>query len=218
MSEPARSRREALRDAALGAGALTAAGLLGPALAAAQSPDDEDLRDFLVGAISLEQLAVLAYATAARDGEPKLRPTMEAFRDQEQAHATALRAALDSLGFDLPAPPDSTTDSAAFEGLEGLDAEQTKQRVRLLDRLDAISKPQQYLDYLLELEADQLGYYVDQGPLVESVDLTTTSAEIAGCQAQHMVVLGGELGEAPEEAVERVTRAARPRPDDDAGG
>ena len=38
---------------------------LRPALAAAQRADDEDLRDFLVEAIGLEQVTVLAYATAA---------------------------------------------------------------------------------------------------------------------------------------------------------
>lgn len=212
MSERPRSRRETLRDAALGAGALTAAGLLGPALAAAQNPDDEDLRDFLVGAISLEQLAVLAYAAAAREADPKLRSTLEDLRAQEVAHATALRAAMDSLGFDLPVAPDSTTDSAAFEGVEGLDEGLSEELVRLLKQLDGISKPPQYLDYLIEVEAEQLAYYATEGPLFESIDLTTTRAEIAGCQAQHMVVLGEARGEQPVAAVDRASAAAAARP------
>lgn len=208
MSELVQSRREALRNAALGAGAVAAAGLASPALAAAQSTADEDLRDFLVEAISLEQLAVLAYETAAREGEPKLRARMEAFRDQEQAHATALRAALDSLGFDLPPAPDSTTDSGAFEDVEGLSEEVASDLTERLDELDKLGRSARYADYLLALESRQLAFYATAGAEVESVDLTTTSAEIAGCQAQHIVVLAGELGQTPVEAVARATDAA----------
>ena len=123
MSAEARSRRETLRLAALGA--IAAAGFARPALAGAQSASDEDLRDFLVGAISLEQLAVLAYSTAAREGDTDIGPTLETFRDQEQAHANALRQALDTLGFDVPDAPDSATDTGAFEDVDGLDSEQS---------------------------------------------------------------------------------------------
>jgi rubrerythrin len=201
VSDVAHSRRDALRQAALGAGALAAAGLLRPALAGAQqTAADEDLRDFLVEAISLEQLAEVAYATAAREGDPDLRSTFERFRDQEGAHATALRAALDSLGFDPIPVPDSTTDSAAFEGVEGLSDEASKKRVNRLDELDRLSKPDQYLEYLDKLEAEQITFYTGSGSAVDSVDLVTTSAEIAGCQAQHTVVLRGALGDPPAEA------------------
>jgi rubrerythrin len=214
VSGLAQSRRELLGNAALGAGALAAAGLASPALAGAQTPADEDLRDFLVEAISLEQLAVLAYETAAREGDPKLRARMEAFGDQERAHATALRAALDSLGFDLPPAPDSTTDNSVFEDLDGLSAEAADELTELLDELDELARPAQYADYLLELESRQLGFYATAGAEVESVDLTTTSAEIAGCQAQHIVFLGGELGDSPVEALALATGAAeRAAPD-----
>ena len=76
---------------ALAAGALAAAGTLRPALALAQSTNDDDLRDFLVHAIGLEQIAVLAYSTAADANgvEAKLKSTLNRFRDQEQAHASA---------------------------------------------------------------------------------------------------------------------------------
>jgi rubrerythrin len=209
VSAAARSRREALRTAALGAGALAAAGLVRPALAGAQSPEDEDLRDFLVEAISLEQLAVLAYATAARDGDTEIAPTLEIFRDQEQAHANALRQALDTLGFDVPDAPDSTTDTGAFEDVEGLETEASERLLDLLDELDGLSSPRQYLDYLAKLEDEQISYYTSEGPGVDSVDLTTTSAEIAGCQAQHTVVLLSELGRTEVEAATAPARTAR---------
>ena len=200
MNGEARSRRETLRLAALGAGAIAAAGFARPALAGAQATEDEDLRDFLVGAISLEQLAVLAYSTAAREGDTDLGPTLETFRDQEQAHANALRQALDTLGFDLPDAPDSATDTGAFEDVDGLDSEQSERLLDLLDELDGLSSPREYLDYLARLEDEQLTYYTSEGPAVDSVDLTTTSAEIAGCQAQHSVVLLTELGRTEAEA------------------
>ncbi|MGH2985676.1 MAG: ferritin-like domain-containing protein, partial [Solirubrobacterales bacterium] len=188
------------RTAALGAGALAAAGLLRPGLAGAQSPDDEDLRDFLVEAISLEQLAVLAYATAARDGDTEIGPTLEIFRDQEQAHANALRQALDTLGFDLPDAPDSTTDTGAFEDVDGLDTDASERLLDLLDELDGLSSPRRFLAYLARLEDEQISYYTSAGPTADSVDLTTTSAEIAGCQAQHVLVLLSELGRTDVEA------------------
>jgi len=208
VSAAARSRRETLRTAALGAGALAAAGLLRPAFAGAQSPEDEDLRDFLVEAIALEQLAVLAYATAAREGDTEIGPTLELFRGQEQAHANALRQALDTLGFDRPDAPDSSTDTGAFEDVEGLDTDASERLLDLLDKLDGLSRPRQYLDYLTRLEDEQIRYYTSQGPAVDSVDLTTTSAEIAGCQAQHVLVLLSELGRTDVEAAAAPARTA----------
>jgi Ferritin-like domain len=205
----ARSRRETLRLAALGAGAIAAAGFARPALAGAQATGDEDLRDFLVGAISLEQLAVLAYSTAARQGDTDIGPILETFRDQEQAHANALRQALDTLGFDLPDAPDSATDTGAFEDVDGLDSEQSERLLDLLDELGGLSSPRQYLEYLARLEDEQLTYYTSEGPAVDSVDLTTTSAEIAGCQAQHSVVLLTELGRTEAAAAAAPAKTAR---------
>ena len=45
--------------------------------------------------------------------------------------------------------------------------------------------------------------------MVDSVDLTTTSAEIAGCQAQHSVVLLTELGRTEAEAAAAPAKTAR---------
>ena len=58
------TRRDALRAAAIGAGAVAGAGLLRPLTALAQSSTDEDLRDFLAPTIALEQIAVFAYDAA----------------------------------------------------------------------------------------------------------------------------------------------------------
>ncbi len=193
MSAPSHSRREALRLAAIGAGAVAAGGLAQPALAAGQAPDDEDLRDFLVEAIALEQVTVLAYATATdlSDVSAEQQGAYELFRDQEQAHANALRTAIESLGFDAPDAPGSTTDSAVVDDVDGLSAEAAEAFKKRLSELDrAAEEPKALLDLLLELEREQLRFYSDNAPALDSVDLARTGAEIAGCQAQHLVVLG----------------------------
>jgi rubrerythrin len=208
MSGDVTSRREAIRRGAFAAGALAAAGLMRPAFAAGQSADDEDLRDFLVEAIGLEQVTVLAYATAAEEADSSDRRRLEGFRDQEQAHANALRNALDSLGFDPPEPPDSPADTGVFGDVEGLDSETAN---RLVDRLGEIQRaksPAELLELLESLETDQLTYYVEQGPALDSADLATTAVEIAGCQAQHLVALGESSGRAAGGVAASVARTA----------
>jgi rubrerythrin len=167
------TRREALRLAAFGAGVATAPTLLLPAIARAQSSDDDDLNDFLEPAIELEQAAALAYETAAGANgiEAELKRTFERFRQQEQAHATALRSALDSLGFDLP---DELTDPADSDQLNGI---------------ADLKSANDYLAFLVDLEQQQIQYYASDAPSLDSEDLVRTSAEILGCQAQHLVVL-----------------------------
>lgn len=196
------SRRDALRRAAIGAGAVAAASLARPAAALAQTAEDEALRDFLAEAIAREQIAALAYNTAATaDGTSgELRQRLELFRDHEQAHANALKSALDELGFDPPEPPDEASDTTVFEDVEGIDDEAAARLADLLESLDGLTGDR-LLDYLVELEQDQLTYYLTEGPTLESGDLSTTAAEIAGCQAQHVYVLRRELGDNPADAL-----------------
>lgn len=204
----AETRREALGRAALAAGTLAAAAMLRPGTALAQSADDEDLRDFLVEAIALEQLTVLAYATASNAGvDSALRQQLEDLRDQEQAHANSLRSALDSLGFDAPEPPDSPADTAVLDDVEGLSDDAAERLGGLLTDLDGLSGRDELLELLGELEGDQLDLYVGRGPDLDSEDLSTTAAEIAGCQAQHLIALRTALGDDPAAALEAAAEA-----------
>jgi rubrerythrin len=175
------TRRDALRLAGVGAGALALPALLRPAIARGQSEDDDELGDFLEQAIDLEQAATLAYETAAdaKGVDADLKRSFELFREHEQAHATALRQALDSLGFDLP---DELTDPADSDQLNGI---------------DKLKTPNEFLAFLVGLEQDQLRFYVEDAPPLDSEDMRRTSAEILGCQAQHLVVLREAQGAAP---------------------
>jgi rubrerythrin len=210
MTSGAQSRREALRRAALGAAALAAAGLLRPGRAAAQAANTDDLRDFLAEAIGLEQIAALAYAIAAgaNDVSGDLKATLELFRDQEQAHANALRSAIDEIGFDPPEPPDSPADTAVFDGVDGIDSATAAHLSDLLGGLAGLTKRDELLGYLAKLEGEQLGYYLGAGPGVDSEDLSTTSAEICGCQAQHLYELQRQLGDNPADALVAAREAA----------
>lgn len=200
MSESAHSRRDALRRGALAAGVLAAGGLLRPTLAAAQSTDDEDLRDFLAEAIGLEQITVLAYATAAEDAGASERQLLEDFRDQEQAHASALRSALDSLGFDQPDAPNNPEDTGVFDDVDGISDDTATELKELLGQVGEANTPKAFLELLSDLESRQLTYYVTDGPPLDSYDLSTTAAEIAGCQAAHLVVIRERLGDSPADA------------------
>jgi rubrerythrin len=208
MSAP--TRREALRIAALGAGAVAGAGLLRPLAARAQSTVDEDLRDFLAPTIALEQIAVFAYDAAldARDATDAETRTFERFRDQEQAHADALRQALDSIGFDAPDPPDSANDSGVFEDVDGIDDARARQLAGTLAEVGDLRTVKDFIGYLGDLEQEEIGVYAEAAPTLDSEDLATTSAEIAANQAQHMIVLGALSNEEPAKTLRQIDAAA----------
>jgi hypothetical protein len=213
MTDLAHNRREALRRAGLAAGALAAAGMLRPALAAAQSSADDDLRDYLVPAVGLEQITVLAYAEASKQADPDARGMLEAFRDQEQAHASAWGEALDSLGFDAPDAPDSPDDTTVFDDVDGLDDATAADYKELLGKIGKASSSDQFLELLADLETRQITYYVSKAPAVDSYDLATTSAEISGCQAAHLIALREEQGDSPADALRSVYNATEPAAD-----
>jgi rubrerythrin len=198
------TRRDALRGAALAAGAVATPALLRPAAAQAQAEDDEsELRDFLTEAIALEQIAALAYETVADADRvsAELARTLRTFAEQEQAHATALRTALDSIGFDPPDAPSGPRDSQAITGIDRLDPQRAEELVELLEGLADLEGDDRSLEHMVALETEQIDLYVGVTPDFVSEDLLRTGAEIAGCQAQHVVVLREALGEPPARAV-----------------
>ncbi|HSI81149.1 MAG TPA: ferritin-like domain-containing protein [Solirubrobacterales bacterium] len=207
----AATRRAALRRWMLAAGALATPVLLRPPVASAQ--DDEDpavLEEFLVEAIVLEQITVLAYATAGGELEDdrRLARTLERFERQEQIHAKALRSALDSIGVELPDAPASPDDVQAIEDAGAIDDERAEELTGLLGELDGLTGRDELLEHLIRLEEEQLRYFLDQAPTLEAEDILRTGVEIAACQAQHIVVLREALGASPAEAVPEVPATA----------
>ena len=206
VSEDASSRRDALRRGARSRPAPSPPPA--PCVLRWRSPNPRPTTTcatFSQQAIGLEQITALAYSTAADAADAKLKGTLETFRDQEQAHASALRSALDELGFDPPDAPDSPSDTTVFDEVDGLDdtsSPYTTQDLKdLLSGLDGLKGTKQYLDYLVKLEEAQIGYYVGQAPGLDSVDLSTTGAEIAGCQAEHLIVVREQQGDDPAAAL-----------------
>ena len=204
------TRREALRTAALGAGALAGVGLLRPVAALAQTSSDDDLRDFLAPAIALEQVAVFAYDSALdapgiTDAQTRI---FTRFRDQEQAHANAWRQALDNLGFDLPGAPETTDDTGAFD-VDGISNDQHDALEKLLAGIDDLKKVDDFIDYLVELEGTEISYYASNAPAVDSEDVANVSAQVAANQAQHLVVLDSELKQKPAEILDSIASAAQ---------
>ncbi len=207
MTELAHSRRETLRRASLAAGTLAAAGMLRPALALAQSSSDDDLRDYLVPAVGLEQITVLAYASALDASDPNDRDLITQFRDQEQAHASAWREAVDSLGFDSPDAPNAPDDTTVFDGVDGLDDATVSEFKDLLGKIGDAKGSQQFYAVIADLEKRQIAYYLGGAPDVDSYDLARTSAEISGCQAAHLIAVRERMGDSPADALKAVSDA-----------
>jgi hypothetical protein len=202
------SRRETVRRAAVGAAALaTMPALLSPRSARAQDTDEEALRDFLEEAIALEQAAALAYSGAvdrAAGGaggrlDPRLGPELEQFNTYAVNHATAWREAIDQLGFDAPPAPESAEDTEAFEAL---DDSRARELAELLAAAERAQDREQLIEALIALEEDVLRFYLDSAPTLDSEDLATTSAEVAGCAAQELAVLRDARGDTPAEAAD----------------
>jgi rubrerythrin len=187
------NRRDALRAGALAAGALALGGLVNPLRAAAQatSEEAEALRDFLAEAVAREQITALAYAEAGQSGglDADLEGTLERFRTQTQAHVNALESALESLGFDASDTPSDPADDGVFDGVDGIDSETATELGELLATVGEPTNLKGYLDLLIDLELGEIRFYVDRAPTLDSEDLRTTCAEIAGNQAQHLVAL-----------------------------
>ncbi|HEX2128807.1 MAG TPA: ferritin-like domain-containing protein [Solirubrobacterales bacterium] len=208
MNRAAPSRREALRAGAFAAGAIAAGGLVRPLQAAAQSTatETEDLRDFLAEAVAREQITALAYSQAGQAGGGALareleRTALERFREQTQAHVNALASALESIGYDAPDEPSDPEDDGVFDGVDGIDSDTA---TALGDLLATVGEPTDingFLDLLIDLELDQIRFYHQRGPALDSEDLRTTCAEIAANEAQHLVVLRRATGAAPAAAL-----------------
>ena len=119
-----------------------------------------------------------------------------------------MRQALDLIGFDAPDAPDSPSDSGVFDDVDGIDSAQARQLSATLADIGDLSAVKDFLDYLADLEQQEIGVYTEAAPTLDSEDLATTSAEIAANQAQHLIVLGSVREEEPAKTLQTIASAA----------
>ncbi len=140
-------------------------------------PDESDDADveILNSALDLELMAVAAYKAGAGRLRGSALQTVKGFLEQEQEHVDGLGAAIRDLG----GTPNVAKADYAFP--------------RLRSERDV-------LRFAIDLENTAIAAYIDALPKISQGDLRATAAGILTCEAEHIAVLLGALGEpqAPE--------------------
>jgi rubrerythrin len=153
--------------------------------AARAAPDESDAADveLLNSMLDLELMVVEAYkAGAARLRGANLQ-TAKGFLEQEQEHADRLASAIRHAG-GTPNGPKSSYD---FPRLRSQNAA---------------------LRFAVGLESTVIAAYIDALPKFSQADLRSTATAIVTCEAEHMAVLLGALGDPQTPAAFVVGRAA----------
>jgi bacterioferritin (cytochrome b1) len=185
------SRRRLLGIAGAGVAAGASGALLAgcgddtKSAAAQTTPDESDAADveLLNSVLDLELMVVAAYkAAAARLRGSNLR-IAQGFLEQEQAHADAVAAAIR----DLRGTPNGPRSTYRFPRLRSQDAA---------------------MRFAVGLENTVIAAYIDALPKFSQADLRSTAAAIVTCEAEHVAVLRGALGQPQAPAAFVVGRAA----------
>lgn len=169
-----RGRRELLRRGLGLGGAMVAASsiplLLSVRNAFAVTSSDGEL---LIGAIKLEQVAVLVYGRFGGGGllSPGLRAVVRRFQGHEQLHANTLTKALTDLG---GTPPPKSTVADIDTVVKGI-ADVRSQR--------------DVANFAIELELAAVAAYDDAQSKFIDAKLLQSGAAIMANEAQHLVVL-----------------------------
>lgn len=135
-------------------------------------PDESDAADveILNSVLDLELMAVEAYKTGAGRLKGGVLQIAKGLLEQEQEHADALAAAIRDLG-GTPNEPKSTYEFP-----------------RMRSQRDV-------LRFAVELENTAIAAYIDALPKFSQGELRATAAGIVACEAEHIAVLLGQLGE-----------------------
>ncbi|UJA19020.1 hypothetical protein HJD18_01555 [Thermoleophilia bacterium SCSIO 60948] len=175
------SRRDALRGAAIGAGAIA---LARPAAALAQS-SGFDPSEALFDATEIARALPVVYAEASNQKQPKADATaLVRLGVQSDAQAEALENAFELGSADEPPEtPTALDESDLTSDLGGSPS---------LDDL---------LGRAIELEARLITVLLDGAPDVESPSLVRTFGEIVSSSAQHQAIVREIQGEAPADVV-----------------
>ncbi len=135
-------------------------------------PDESDDADveILNSALDLELMAVAAYKAGAGRLRGGTLQIAQGFLEQEQAHVDALAAAIRDLG----GTPNEPRSDYEFP--------------RLRTQRDV-------LRFAVDLENTAIASYIDLLPKLSQGELRATAAGILTCEAEHVSVLLGALGE-----------------------
>ena len=133
-------------------------------------------------AISLEQVAVLAYDTAIEGGllSPALTRVVRTLRAHEQEHADRLTTALTDLGGTPPAAP---------QGIADVD--------KVVKGLSDAKSQADVVNFAIELETAAVAAYLDAHRELVEAKLLQTGASIMASEGQHLVVLRRAVGKDP---------------------
>jgi bacterioferritin (cytochrome b1) len=136
------------------------------------APDESDTADveLLNTMLDLELEAIEAYKTAAGGLRGGALQIAKGFLEQEQAHADALDRAIR----DLDGVPNQATSSYVFPAL-------TAQR--------------DVMRFAVAFENNQIAAYIDVLPKLSRGEIRSTISAILTCEAEHVCVWLGELGE-----------------------
>jgi bacterioferritin (cytochrome b1) len=136
------------------------------------APDESDAADveLLNSVLDLELMVVAAYKAGAARLRGRSVQLAKGFLEQEQEHADALAGAIRDLG----GTPNGPKSSYEFPRLSSRSAT---------------------LSYAVDLENTVIAAYIDALPKFSQADLRSTATAILTCEAEHIAVLLGALGE-----------------------
>lgn len=183
IAEFERDRRLLLRRGLTLGGAAIAASSI-PLLWSVRTAFAEAKGDtaILARAITLEQIAVLAYDTAIEGGllSPALTGVVRTLRAHEQEHADVLTTALTDLGGKPPTAP---------QGVADVD--------KLVTGLSDAKTQADVVNFAIELETATVAAYLDAQREFVEAKLLQTGASIMAGEGQHLVVLRRAVGKDP---------------------
>ena len=135
-------------------------------------PDESDTADveMLNSMLDLELMVVEAYKAGAAHLRGSNLQIAKGFLEQEQAHADSLASAIR----DADGTPNGPKSSYDFPRLRSQDA---------------------VLRWAADLENTVIAAYIDTLPKLSKRDLRATASAIVTCEAEHIAVLLGTLGE-----------------------
>ena len=171
------SRRRLFGMAGVGAAGASAALLTGcgddtKSPSSQSAPDESDAADveLLNAALDLELMVVEAYKAGAGALRGSNLQIAQGFLEQEQAHADSLASAIRDAG-GRPNGPKSSYDYRRWRSQRAV------------------------LRFAVDLENTVIASYIDVLPKLSQRDLRATAAAIVTCEAEHIAVLLGALGE-----------------------